>query len=36
MNLVLELPPELEGELAAEAARLGLPLAEYILRLLEG
>jgi hypothetical protein len=36
MNLVLELPPELETELAAEAARLGLPLAEYALRLLAG
>jgi hypothetical protein len=36
MNLVLDLPPELESELAAEAARLGLPLPEYILRLLVG
>jgi hypothetical protein len=34
MSLVLELPPELENELAAEAARLGLPLPEYVLRLL--
>jgi hypothetical protein len=34
MNLVLDLPPELENELAAEASRLGLPLPEYILRLL--
>jgi hypothetical protein len=33
MSLVLELPPELERELAAEAARLGLPLAEYAVRL---
>jgi hypothetical protein len=33
MSLVLELPPELETELAAEAARLGLPLSEYALRL---
>lgn len=36
MNLVLELPPELESELAAEAVRLGLSLPEYALRLLAG
>jgi len=34
MSLVLDLPAELETELAAEAARLGLPLPEYVLRLL--
>jgi hypothetical protein len=34
MSLVLDLPPELETELAAEAARLGLPLPQYALRLL--
>lgn len=34
MSLVLNLPPELETKLAAEAAQLGLPLAEYALRLL--
>jgi hypothetical protein len=34
MSLVLELPPELETELAAEAAILGLPLPDYALRLL--
>lgn len=34
MSLVLELAAELEAELAAEAARLGLPLPEYVLRLL--
>lgn len=34
MSLVLELPPELETELAAKAARLRLPLSEYVLRLL--
>jgi hypothetical protein len=34
VTLVLELPTELETELAAEAARLGLPLEEYALRLL--
>ena len=36
MSLVLDLPPELETELAAAAADLGLPLAEYALRLLSG
>jgi hypothetical protein len=34
MSLVVDLPTELETELAAEAARLGIPLAEYVLRLL--
>jgi hypothetical protein len=34
MSLVLELPSELETELATEAARLGLPLPEYALRLI--
>ena len=34
MTITLELPQELEHELASEAARLHLPLAEYILRLL--
>ncbi len=34
MSIVLELPPELESELAVEAARLQLPLSEYALRLL--
>ena len=36
MSLVLDLPPELESELAAEAAHFGLPLSEYALRLLTG
>jgi hypothetical protein len=36
MSLVLDLPAELETELAAQAARLGLPLPEYVLRLLAG
>jgi hypothetical protein len=36
MSLVLNLPPELEAELTAEAAQLGLPLPEYALRLLAG
>jgi hypothetical protein len=36
MSLVLDLPAELEAELAAEAAHLGLPLSEYALRLLAG
>ena len=34
MSLVLDLPAELEAELAAGAARLGLPLPEYAVRLL--
>lgn len=34
MSIVLDLPPELESELAAEAARLRLPLAEYEVHLL--
>jgi hypothetical protein len=34
MRLVLELPFELEKELGAEAARLGLSLSEYVLRVL--
>jgi hypothetical protein len=34
MSLVLDLPTELETELATEAARLGLPLSEYAVRLL--
>ena len=36
MSLVLDLPPELETELTAEAARLSLALPEYALRLLAG
>jgi hypothetical protein len=36
MSLVLDLPPELETELAAEAARAGLPLADYAIRILSG
>ena len=36
MSLVLDLPPELATALTAEAAKLGLPLAEYALRLLAG
>jgi hypothetical protein len=34
MTLTLELSQELESELSAEAAQLGLPLAEYALRIL--
>lgn len=34
MNLTLDIPSELETELAAEAERLRLPLAEYVLRVL--
>jgi hypothetical protein len=35
VTLELELPPDLESELAAEAARLHMSLAEYVLRVLE-
>jgi hypothetical protein len=34
MNITLDLPSELERELAIEASQLKLPLAEYILRVL--
>ena len=34
MSLFLDLPPDLETALAAEAARLRMPLAEYALRVL--
>ena len=34
MTITLNLPRELEEEMSQEAARLGLPLAEYALRLL--
>jgi hypothetical protein len=34
MSITLDLPQELEEELSAEAARLNLPLSEYVLRLL--
>ncbi|MDQ3458707.1 MAG: hypothetical protein M3498_05295 [Deinococcota bacterium] len=34
MSLILELPQNLEAELQKEAARLGLPLSEYALRVL--
>jgi hypothetical protein len=34
MSLVLNLPPDLETELAAEATRLGIPLPDYVLRLI--
>ena len=33
-NITLELPSELEHELATEASQLKLPLSEYILRVL--
>jgi hypothetical protein len=36
MPLTLELPPELETELTAEASRLGLSLPEYALQILAG
>ena len=34
MTILLDLPGDLEEELAAEAARRGLPLAEYAVRVL--
>lgn len=34
MNITLDLPSELECELANEASELNLPLAEYILRVI--
>lgn len=34
MTLTLDLPQDLEHELTAEANKLGLPVAEYALRLL--
>ena len=34
MNLIINLPPELESELTAQADRLGLTLPEYALRVL--
>lgn len=34
MSITLELPPDLEDELAEEAARLKLPLSEYAARVL--
>lgn len=34
MSIILELPPELESELAAEADRLQIPLSEYAVRVL--
>ena len=34
MTLILELPKDLESELAAEANRLNLPLTEYALQVL--
>lgn len=34
MSLELDLPSELETQLANEAARLGVPLSEYALRLI--
>ena len=34
MTVTIDLPPELEEELTAEAAQLRLPLDEYVLRVL--
>jgi len=34
MSLTIDLPPDLEAELAAEAAALRLPLPEYVVRVI--
>ena len=34
MSITLHLPPELETKLAAEASRQGMPLTDYLLRVL--
>ncbi len=34
MTITLELPPELETKLTAEASRQGVPLSDYLLRVL--
>ncbi len=34
MSLMLNLSPEIESELTAEASRMGLPLSEYVERIL--
>jgi hypothetical protein len=34
MSITLDLPPELEKKLAAEASRQGVPLSDYLLRVL--
>lgn len=34
MSIVVDLPEELENELSAEAALMGMPLSEYISRIL--
>jgi hypothetical protein len=34
MSLIIDLPNELEAELTKEATQLGLPLPEYVLRIL--
>lgn len=36
MTLTLDLPKKLERELSVEAARLGIPIEKYALRLLSG
>ena len=36
MTIMLDLPKDLERELSSEAARLGLPLAAYAVRVLAG
>jgi len=34
MTLILDIPSEMQGRLAAEAARLGISIEEHVLRLL--
>jgi hypothetical protein len=34
MSIILNLPPELETKLVGEASRQGLPLADYLVRIL--
>ena len=34
MGVIVDLPPQLESEFAAEAARFGLALPEYVVRIL--
>ena len=34
MSILVDLPPELEAQLAEEAARLKLPLSDYVVRIL--
>ena len=35
MSVTIDLPPDIEARLAAQAAKLGVPLAQHLRRLLE-